>query len=179
MRKHNGMRPQDVPILLKIVALKDAHWQLQPLSNMLRISMSEISESLNRSRTAGLIDFKKKRPNKLALMEFLEHGLKYVFPQEPGPVTKGILTAHSHSFMKQFIKSDENYIWPSFEGKFMGQTIEPFYGRQVEAVKDDPDLYKLLALTDVLRVGRVREVEIAKEELRKIINESSRQHTED
>jgi len=159
------MRPQDVPILLKIVALNDPNWQLQPLSNMLRISISEISESLNRSRIAGLIDFKKKRPNRLALIEFLEHGLKYVFPQKPGATTKGILTAHSHPFIKQFIKSDENYIWPSFEGNFMGQTIEPFYDRQVEAVKDDPELYKLLALVDVLRVGRVREVEIAKSEL--------------
>lgn len=168
------MRPQDVPILLKIVALKDPNWQLQPISSMLRISMSEISESLNRSRIAGLVDFKKKRPNRLAISEFLEHGVKYVFPQEPGAITKGILTAHSHPFMRQFIKSDDNYVWPSFEGKSMGQTIEPFYDRQVEAIKDDPEFYKLLALVDVLRVGRVREVEIAKSELKRIINEPSR-----
>jgi hypothetical protein len=171
MRKHNGMRPQDIPILLKIITLKDPNWQLQPLSNMLRISISEISESLNRSRLAGLIDSKKKRPNRLALLEFLEHGIKYVFPQEPGATTRGILTAHSHSFMKKLIASDVNYIWPSFNGKSMGQTIEPFYERQVEAVQDDPELYKLLALVDVLRVGRVREVEIAKDELKRILNE--------
>jgi predicted transcriptional regulator len=53
------MRPQDVAILLKIVAKDREDWQLQPLSNELRISIAEISESLNRSRMAGLVDFKK------------------------------------------------------------------------------------------------------------------------
>lgn len=173
MRKHNGMRPQDVAILLKIIAINDPEWQLKPLSASMGISLSEISESLNRSKLAGLVDFDKKRPVRSALWEFIEHGVKYVFPQEPGSITRGILTAHSHAYMKQFIKSDQNYIWPSFKGKFMGQSIQPFYERQVEAVKDDPEFYKLLALVDVLRVGRVREIEIAKEELARVINESS------
>jgi predicted transcriptional regulator len=56
MRKHNGMRPQDVAILLKIVAKNQEDWQIQPLSNELRISIAEISESLNRSRMAALIE---------------------------------------------------------------------------------------------------------------------------
>ena len=48
------MRPQDVAILLKIVAKDQEDWQIQPLSNDLRISIAEISESLNRSRMAAL-----------------------------------------------------------------------------------------------------------------------------
>lgn len=175
MRKHNGMRPQDVAILLKIIALKKQDWQLQPLSTMLRISMSEISESLNRSRSAGLVDFNKKRPNKLAIMEFLEHGVKYVFPQQPGAMVRGLPTGHSHSFMKKLIKSEVNYVWPDREGEVMGERIEPFYERQVEAAKEDPNFYKLLALVDVIRVGKVREVSIAKEELKHaVLNESPR-----
>lgn len=166
MRKHNGMRPQDVAILLKIIALKKQNWQLQPLSNMLRISISEISESLNRSRTSGLIDFNKKRPNKLAILEFLEHGVKYVFPQEPGPMVVGLPTGHSHPFMKKSIKSNVNYVWPDRDGEVLGGSIEPFYNGQVAAAKEDPEFYKLLALVDVIRVGQVREASIAKDELK-------------
>lgn len=73
------MRPQDVAILLKIVALKRDDWQIQSLSNELHISLSEISESLNRSRLAGLIDFKKKRPNRNSLLEFLHMGSSMYF----------------------------------------------------------------------------------------------------
>ena len=61
MRKHNGMRPQDVAILLKIVSKDSENWQLAEIANSLRISISETSESLNRSRIAGLIDYNKKK----------------------------------------------------------------------------------------------------------------------
>jgi hypothetical protein len=52
--------------------------------------------------------------------------------------------------------------------------IEPFYPKQVEAVKEDEIFYKLLAMVDVIRVGKVREVKYAINELRKnILNEPS------
>lgn len=169
MRKHNGMRPQDIAILLKIISLNGQHWQLVGLSNSIRISISEISESLNRSQFAGLIDYHKKQINRQNLLEFLEHGVRYVFPQQPGAMVRGTPTAHSHSFMKEIFISEMNYVWPDNKGETMGLMIEPFYPRQVEGVKEDPKYYKLLALVDVIRVGKVREVKYAISELRKII----------
>jgi hypothetical protein len=175
MRKHNGMRPQDVAILLKIIALQNSDWQLQSLSNSLYISISEISESLNRSRFAALVDFHKKRPNRNNILEFLEHGVKYVFPQAPGTMVKGIPTAHSHPFMKKHFHSELNYVWPAQRGDIIGQMIEPFYEKQPEAAKADEHFYKLLALVDVIRVGKVREIKIALEELKRVIlNEPSK-----
>lgn len=174
MRKHNGMRPQDIAVLLKIVAIEQEHWQLVGLSNSIKISISEISESLNRSRLANLIDFNKKKINRQNFLEFLEHGVKYVFPQQPGAMVRGIPTAHSHPFMQNKFISDMHYVWPDTNGKVMGLTIEPFYPKQVEAVMEDQDYYKLLALVDVVRVGKVREIKYAINELNKIIsNESS------
>lgn len=169
MRKHNGMRPQDVAILLKIVAKDRPDWQIKPLSQELRISIAEISESLNRSREAGLIDFKKKRPNRNNLLEFLQHGVKYVFPQNPGTLSKGLPTAHSHPFMKDHFHSETNYVWSDIKGDVVGQVIEPFYERQPEAARDDRDFYLLLALVDTIRVGRVRESKIASEKLKEIL----------
>ena len=173
MRKHNGMRPQDVAILLKIVSRKNENWQLMELANSLRISISEISESLNRSRIAGLIDYSKKKVNRQNLFEFLEHGVRYVFPQEPGAMVRGIPTAHSHSSMKKKFISEMDYVWPDNKGKIVGLLIEPFYPKQVEAVKEDEVYYKLLSLADVIRVGKVREVKYAVNELRKSILDES------
>ncbi len=51
----------------------------------------------------------------------------------------------------------------------MGLTIEPFYKKQVEAVKEDQEYYRLLALVDVIRVGKVREIKYAVNELKKFI----------
>lgn len=168
------MRPQDVPVLLKIIALDNQGWQLSSLSHALYISVSEISESLNRSQLAGLIDYNKKKVNRQNLMEFLEYGVRYVFPQKPGAMTRGIPTAHSHPLMKDIFISEINYVWPDIKGETMGLMIEPFYPKQVEAVKLDPHFYKLLSLLDVIRVGRVREVKYAVEELRKnILHEPS------
>lgn len=160
------MRPQDIAILLKIVALKDQSWQMSGLSHALFISLSEVSESLNRSRIAGLIDYNKKNVNKLSLLEFIEHGLKYVFPQEPGTLVRGIATAHTHPFMKKMFASEHDFVWPDRNGEALGLMIEPFYAKQVEAVKQDELYYKLLALVDVIRVGRKREKKYAMEELK-------------
>jgi hypothetical protein len=41
------------------------------------------------------------------------------------------------------------------------------YQRQVEAVHKDELFYKLLALSDVLRVGKVREKSVAVEEIKR------------
>ncbi len=174
MRKHNGMRPQDVAILLKIVAIDNVSWQLAGIANALRISISEISESLNRSRIAGLIDYNKKKVNRQNLLEFLEHGIRYVFPQEPGAMVRGVPTAHSHPAMKQKFISEIDFVWPDHNGTVIGLMIEPLYQKQVLAVGGDIMFYKLLALVDVIRVGKQREVKYAIGELRKqLLNESS------
>lgn len=162
------MRPQDIAILLKIIAIGNSDWQLAILSSSLKISISEISESLNRSRIAGLIDYNKKNINRQCLLEFLEHGVRYVFPQQPGAFARGIATAHSHAFMKNVFISEMNYVWSDPKGDIMGLMIEPFYPKQVEAAKEDVEFYKLLSLVDTIRVGKIREIKYAVNELKRV-----------
>ena len=137
MRQHNGMRPQDIVILLKIIAKGDNPWQNKDLAAELYISPSEISESLNRSAMAGLIDAdQRKKVYRQSLMEFLEHGLHYVFPAIPGTLVTGIYTAHSHPFMQLEFKTESlHYVWPYAKGEVIGLSIQPFYKEQVKAVK--------------------------------------------
>ncbi|MEO6719168.1 MAG: hypothetical protein ABIN67_02340 [Ferruginibacter sp.] len=162
------MRPQDIVVLSKIVVLNVETHQLIQLANSLCLSISEISESLNRSFLAGLIDYKKKKVNRQNLVEFLEHGIRYVFPQMPGAMVRGIPTAHSHPFMKIKFISEIDYVWPDNQGDVIGLLIEPLYAKQVEAVKSDPKLYELLALIDVIRVGKAREVKVAINQLKRL-----------
>ena len=170
MRKHNGMRPQDIVILLKIITFnKKSDWKVMDLVSSLHLSQSEISESLHRSSLAGLTDITKKKVMRLSLMDFLEHGIQYVFPQHPGALVRGIPTAHSHPAIKKKIVSSENYVWADAEGDTRGQAIEPLSKPVIKAVKKDEELYKLLALVDVIRVGKTRELKIALAELKKLI----------
>jgi len=169
MRNHNGMRPLDIVVLMKLIALKDNPWQYRDLSASLFISISEISASLNRSRIAGLVDSGRKKVRRSSLMEFIQYGLQYVFPQLPGPIVNGIETAHSHPFYKQYFSSDLPFVWPEVNGKARGQSIEPLHKGVVKAVQEDKDLYKLLASIDILRVGKVREKNKAIDELKKYI----------
>jgi len=164
------MRPQDIAILLKIICIGKESKGLVYLSSKLQISISEISESLNRSQIANLVSHDKKRVNRQNFLEFLEHGVKYVFPQQPGSLVRGIPTAHSHPFMNKEFNSENKYVWAYNNGSDLGLMIEPLYPKQVEAINEDPEYYKLLALIDVLRVGRVREIKYAMNELKRVIN---------
>jgi len=166
MKQHKGMRPQDIVILLKIAALKDQSWMAKDLAHSLKISASEVSESLNRSKLAALISADKKQLMKNNLLDFLEHGLKYVYPAAPGANQRGMATAHSAPPLKSIIFGDDTYVWPWAEGESRGQAVEPLHPAVPLACANDPQLYELLALTDALRLGRVREKQLAMEELR-------------
>lgn len=163
------MSPQDVVVLLKIIAYDSEPWSQVPLASALYMSQSEVSKSISRSKYAGLLDPSGKVVRRMALMEFLQFGLKYVYPQAPGPIVRGIPTAHSAPPLNQSIQSNENYVWPSGKGNVRGQSIIPLYTSVVDAVQNDSKLYEMLALADALRVGRARERELAIVELKKRI----------
>src|SRR5688500_1853332 len=95
MKAQNGMKPQDILILLKLVCLKDYKWRYSDLAHLLEMSQSEVFESLERSRIACLVDGEKRKVFRSALTEFLNYGLKYAFPAEPGSLCRGMPTAHS------------------------------------------------------------------------------------
>lgn len=166
MKLHNGMRPQDIVILLKILLMKEKPWQYRDLATDLNISISEISSSISRSALAGLINPDTRKINRQSLMEFLEYGLKYVFPVVPGRFTTGIATSHSHPFYKNKIASQEDYVWPNEAGNTRGVAIEPLHANITAAITKDELLYRLLASVDVLRTGKTRERKMAVAELK-------------
>jgi hypothetical protein len=165
MKTHNGMRPQDVVILLKISTSQEKDWFGKDLAKTLFISPSEVSESLYRSVFASLLDGNKRTLMRKSFLEFLEYGLKYVFPTEPGSVVRGMPTAHSSPPLNELIQSQETYVWPDALGKIRGQSIVPLYPGVVRAAKLDTKLYELLSLTDAIRIGKARERNLAMKQL--------------
>ncbi|MEL6673644.1 MAG: hypothetical protein AAFR61_15675 [Bacteroidota bacterium] len=167
------MRPQDVVILLKIISLGDTYWRYSDIAKGLHMSQSEVAEALNRSYLARLVDNSKKKVFRSSFMEFLTYGVKYVFPAQPGAMTRGIPTAHSaRPLSEMIIGGDETYVWPSPVGNMRGQAIAPLYPSVVKAIRTDPKLYEMLSLVDAIRVGRAREQKLAIEELEKRIKEN-------
>lgn len=170
--KHAGMKPQDIVVLLKMVALKRELWTSARLAGELKISASEVSGALERCRIAKLVDNTKRKVNVLALEDFLVHGLKYVYPPQPGAVVRGVATSFSAEPIKSKVRQgSDSFVWPYKYGSDRGQSVEPLYRTVPEVCLKDSLLYELLVIADTLRMGRVREIEIAINELKKRLND--------
>lgn len=162
-----SIKSQDILILLYLLTQSDG-WIQAEVAKVLLISPAEISNALNRLVVAGLVNAEKNRVNKLALREFMIGGLKYAFPAEISAKVRGIATAHSASPIKEKIANGEDiYVWSYYLGTRRGYGVKPFYKTVPKIVGDNPALYELLVIADTLRIGKVREVEIAIEELDK------------
>lgn len=112
----------------------------------------------------------KKIVRKVALFDFIKYGLKYVFPSKPSYITIGLPTAHSAKILSGIIVSNEHYVWEDDNGSLKGQAIEPLYKNALKAVEEDQNLYDLLALIDVFRVGKPREINLAEIKLKEIFD---------
>ncbi|MGB5819567.1 MAG: hypothetical protein WBG90_08785 [Saonia sp.] len=157
------MKPQDIVVLAKLIAIDDPNYIQIALAETLYISQSEISSSLSRSSYAGLLINKGKEVNRKLFFDFIKYGLAVVFPQHPGAIVRGTLTAHSAPPLAIEIVSEDKYVWSYAKGRARGQSIAPLYPTVPKAVVLDANLYELLALMDALRVGRAREKNMALE----------------
>jgi len=168
--KRKSLRPQDVVVLFSLLSMRQADWVVAEVANLACLSLSETHAAIGRLEVSGLLSFKTRRPVLDASKEFLLHGVKYVFPAEAGGrSTRGVPTAHSAPPLYDRIVGDDDntYVWPCSYGKVKGTPVIPLYKTVPDAVQKDNDLYELLALTDAISVGRVRERTLAEELLLK------------
>jgi hypothetical protein len=168
MEKQKIISPLDIVVLLRILMGKEEELSQNFLAEKLQLSQSEISKSLKRSRYSGLL-VGSYQVMKHPLIDFIQYGLKYAFPQQPGAIVRGVPTAHSMSPLSEEISSGENYVWPYARGQMRGQAITPLYATAVQATLNDIKLHEQLALIDAVRVGRTRERNLAIQILRKDI----------
>ena len=89
-KEKSNMNPQDIVVLLKIIASDNEAWLQAPIAKELCFAQSEMSRSIARSKYAGLLDSSRRRVRRLALMDFIEYGLPYASPQRLGSMVRGI-----------------------------------------------------------------------------------------
>lgn len=165
------LKPQDVMVVLKLLALGRRTWGYAWLAGQLGMSPSQLHSAVKRALAAQLAVRQGEVivPSTRNLEEFLVHGLKYVFVPDRGEMTRGIPTAHAAPpLSKHFVSAVEPPpVWPEAKGKVRGSAFSPLYKLAPLAALSDQQLYELLVLVDAIRGGRAREREIAIKELRK------------
>jgi len=161
------LKPQDIFILLKLIALGSQKWNFATLAKSLFMSSSEVHAGYKRAEKSQLINHITKKPNLITLEEFLIHGIRYTFPAKRGELTRGLPTASAVEPLKGLLVTNEESIpvWPYAKGNVRGFAFEPLYKSVPQAVELDHKLYNLLALVDAIRGGRTRERAIATKEL--------------
>ena len=164
------LKPQDLLVALKLVAMKGQSWSYAWLAVQLDMSPSQLHSAVKRALEAQLLVEIDDAivPNTRNLMEFLEHGVRYVFLLKRGELTRGMPTAWAaEPLVSQIVAPDEPPpVWPTADGTVRGMAFSPLYPQAPGAAAKDPGFYELLALVDAIRGGRARERSMAIKELR-------------
>lgn len=156
------LKPQDLLVLLKVAAHPPQRWTYAALGEALSMSASEAHASVKRAVAAGLAVAPARgewSPVRASLLEFVRHGVRYVWPALPGPVKRGVPTAFgAEPLASQVVAAPgEAPVWAHPAGGAKGPTLSPLYRTAPQAALADPALHRLLALVDALRTGRARE----------------------
>lgn len=155
------LKPQDLLVLLKLVALGAETWSYASLAADLGMSPSEVHAAVKRALAARLAAGIEGTifPLLPALGEFIAHGVPYVFIPERGGPTRGIPTAYAARPLREFFVDSGELppVWPDPLGETRGLAFSPLYPAVPRAARADPKLYELLALVDAVRDGRARE----------------------
>ncbi|OGA21087.1 MAG: hypothetical protein A3I01_08125 [Betaproteobacteria bacterium RIFCSPLOWO2_02_FULL_65_24] len=164
------LKPQDIVVLLKLVAWGPQPWTYQRLAVELSISQSEAHAAVRRAVAARLMSDAATaagRPIIPALEEFLLYGVRYAYPPERGALTRGMPTGYAAPPLNSVIvqPNEPPPVWPYAEGTVRGYSFTPLYPTVPAAASRDPKLYELLALLDAIRDGRARERDLAAKEL--------------
>ena len=165
------LKPQDVLVLLKLVAIGRNQWAYNHLAVELGMSPSEVHSAIKRALFAGLAI--QNEDTIVASIRNLEdlivHGLKYVFVPERGELTRGMPTSYAAPPLNGLILNDSEPppVWPDAQGEVRGMAFSPLYKCVPKAARSDPKLYELLVLVDAIRGGRARERDAAVKEIKK------------
>ncbi len=160
------LKPQDLAVAFKLVALQAQRPSYAGLAKQLRLSPFEAHAAVQRLIAARLAVERDGavRPSMAALRTFVLNGAPYAYPPVRGEATIGFPTAHAAAPLKGKVQAFDSSIpgWPHPDGPVRGEAILPLYEKLPLAASSDPRLYELLALFDALRIGQAREREIAR-----------------
>lgn len=169
------LKPQDIIVLIKLHTWNKGRWKIASIAEAVFLSTTETHQAIKRLEKSFLFDSTLERARVSEMEEFIIHGLRYSFPPEVGTMSRGVPTAHSAPPLSEQIASgpSDAYVWPYAKGKSRGLELKPLYRSAPQAALADDTMYRYLALIDGLRVGKAREQNIARDELKKLIQQGN------
>ena len=132
--RQGGISARDLSVLLAVAARGRAEWSAAELARELGVPALDVSLGLERARRVGLMDAEKRRVLKEPLLEFLVHGLRYVFPAEVGARCRGFATAQLAG----------RYVWPAREGDSSGRALPPLDAAAARAADGNSASFSVL-----------------------------------
>lgn len=125
------LKPQDILVLLKLIAINRREWAYGQLATDLGMSPSEVHAALKRA-LAGRLAVQQAgtiAPYVRNLQEFVVYGLRYVFIAERGELARGMPTGVAAPPLADlFVHGDEPpLVWPDPNGEIRGMSFSPLY----------------------------------------------------
>ena len=168
------LKPQDTLIALKLWV--DYKQQLvMPLREaalLVGISVSEFSKGLQRLEAAKLVVTRDGRRfvERGGLLEWLCYGVRYAYPAGQIGFGRGMPTAWNCPLVtSDILPPTPAMVWQQPKGVIEGVMIAPIHDSAPLAASNNELMYEALALIDAVRLGKPRELAIARELLTKLI----------
>ncbi|GAB1268957.1 hypothetical protein NBRC116493_22100 [Aurantivibrio infirmus] len=168
------LKSQDSLIAVAIWSLQNDKkvMSIRELAAWLGVSQGEISKGAKRLIGAGLLVDRggQWHPQVNALLEWLSYGVRYAYPIKQSGFGRGVPTAwncpHIHS---ELVAPVPAYVWSRPGGEVEGVIIEPIHPKVPQSAIDDLGTYQVMALVDAIRMGKPRELAIARKELKALL----------
>jgi hypothetical protein len=157
-----SLKPQDVLVALKLVAIGDEEWSFTRLAKSLGISLGASHNALGHLMQAGLVYEKEEAAivDRQRFLDYLLHGLPCQYYPVRGATVRGVPTgASAPPLVNLFPPADSDVptVWPLANGRAQGVSLEPIYKTAPKAAAEDASLYELLTLVDAVRVGQAEQ----------------------
>lgn len=165
------LKPQDLVVALRLVDAPPEERTYPKLAAAVGMSPSEVHASVDRASKCGLVNRPDRSVRSAALLEFLVHAVKYVFPPEWTGMARGVPTLHAaYPLTATFYGDSSMPVWPLAAGTTYGIGLTPLYRSVPKAALKDARLYAWLVLVDAIRAGRPHERGIAWSEFQRMLS---------
>lgn len=148
------------------------------LAESIQISPGEISKSTQRLVAAKLVIEREGEylAEKSGLLDWLCYGVRHAYPVEIIGYGRGMPTAWNCPLVKtDIMPPDPPIVWAVSGGSVEGSMIKPSHASIPFAASNDDLLYEALSLVEAIRMGKPRELAVAREALSILVESYKRQ----
>ena len=170
--KQATLSPSDIVVACQLAITPSAIFK--DLSASIGLSVGECHNAVRRLRLSSLLNPITRSPATDILIGFITTGVPIAFPAQLGPPALGVPTALAAPVFATGGSADEVYVWPDIDGTQTGTALTPLFPNAAALARSNTPLYDLLAVTDALRLGQIRERRVAEDLLRELLRPGMR-----